>query len=98
MEPKQIEITCPCCRSRILVDTRTEQVLRTRRPEALDETGKPKVSQEDWENALGKVKDRDATRADKLDSALDREKRRPNDLDERFRQAREKLHDPEPDA
>jgi hypothetical protein len=93
MEPKQIEITCPCCQSRILLDTRTEKILRTRKPESLDEAGRPKVSSADWDSAVGTVKGREATRSDKLDSALDREKNRASELDERFRKASEKLRE-----
>jgi hypothetical protein len=94
MDPKQIEILCPCCKSRILVDVRTEQILRTRRAETLDEAGKPKVSDSDWENAFGKVRERSDT-GGKLDSALDRERRRASELEERFRKANDKLRGPE---
>lgn len=98
METKQIEIACPCCKSRILVDVRTGKLLRTLRPEELDATGKPLVGERDWDQALGRVRGRESERASKLDSALDRERERSQHLDDLFRKASEKLPDPEADA
>ena len=90
MERKQIEIDCPCCTSRILIDVRTGQILRTRRPAATGETGSEGVSQADWQDALGRVRERSSGRDDRLEQALDRERRRERDLDERFEQAKDK--------
>lgn len=97
MDAKQIEIACPCCKSRLLVDVRTGKLLRTLRPEELDATGKPVVGERDWDQALGKVRERSHQGESKLDSALDRERKRSADLDDLFRQAREKLRDPDDD-
>jgi hypothetical protein len=97
MDAKQIEIACPCCKSRLLVDVRTGKLLRTLRPEELDATGKPVVGERDWDQALGKVRERSDQGENKLDSALDRERKRSADLDDLFRQAREKLRDPDDD-
>jgi hypothetical protein len=90
MERKQIEIDCPCCSSRILVDVRTGQILRTRRPAGTDEAGRKVVSQADWQDALGRVQERTAGGEDRLEQALDRERRRDLDLDDLFRQAKDK--------
>ena len=95
MEKKQLEIDCPTCSSRILVDVRSEQVLRTRRPQELDSAGKPKVTEGDWEDALGRVQEREGRRESKLDEALEREKSKSDRLDDLFRQASEKLDDDE---
>jgi hypothetical protein len=95
MDAKQIEIACPCCKSRLLVDVRTGKLLRTLRPEELDATGKPVVGERDWDQALGKVRERSDQGESKLDSALDRERKRSADLDDLFRKAREKLRDPD---
>ena len=97
METKQIEIACPCCKSRLLVDVRTGKLLRTLRPEELDATGKPVVGERDWDQALGRVRNRESERTAKLDSALDRERERSRHLEDLFRKASEKLADPEDD-
>jgi len=91
VESKQIEIACPCCKSRLLIDVRTGQLLRTLRAEEVDEKGKPVVSERDWDDALGKVRGRQQTREGKLDEALDRERDKERRLDDLFRKAREKL-------
>jgi hypothetical protein len=95
MESKQLEIDCPHCSSRILVDVRTGQVLRTLRPEELDSAGKPVVSEADWDGALGRVQKRDATRDSRLDAALDKERERSSQLDDLFKQAKDKLSEDE---
>jgi len=91
METKQIEIACPCCKSRLLVDVRTGQLLRTLRPEEIDDKGKPVVSERDWDDALGRVQGRQQSRESKLDEALGRERDKESRLDDLFRKAREKL-------
>lgn len=91
MEIKQFEVVCPCCTSRLTIDTRTQKVLRSRPKEQVDETGKPKVDEADWGQAFGKVKAREENREDRLGSMLDQERRRPGDLEERFRAARERI-------
>jgi len=95
MDAKQIEITCPCCGSRVLVDVRTEQVLRTRPVAEPDREGRPKVGEADWDEACGRVRTREEQREDRLDSALERERERGSTLDERFRRASEKLAEEE---
>lgn len=95
MDTKQIEIACPCCNSRLLVDVRTGKLLRTLRPEELDATGKPVVGERDWDQALGRVRERTDGGENKLDSALDRERKRSSQLDDLFRKAREKMRDPD---
>ena len=91
METKQIEIACPCCKSRLLVDVRTGQLLRTLRPEEIDDKGKPVVSERDWDEALGRVEGRQQSRESKLEEALGRERDKESRLDDLFRKAREKL-------
>lgn len=91
METKQIEVVCPCCTNRLTIDLRTQQVMRHRPKEQLDETGKPKMGEADWSSALGKVKSREENRDDRLGAMLDQERRRPGDLEQRFREVRERL-------
>jgi hypothetical protein len=97
MERKQLEIACPCCKSRILLDLGTGQVLRTRRPEEYDAAGRPLVSPGDWDQALGRVQGREDQAKDKLEAALDREKRREADLEDLFKKARERAEEGEPE-
>ena len=93
METKEIEVDCPCCQQRLTIDVRTSKVLRSRPRQQVDEAGRPKVGEEDWRDAFGKVKSRDETREDLLGSMLDKERKRSADLDERFRAAKKKLDD-----
>jgi hypothetical protein len=97
METKQIEVDCPHCSSRILVDVRTGRILRTRRPGETGSDGKPVVGEADWDSAIGKVRERDETRDGKLDDALNRERERSSQLDDLFDRAREKLDDDDED-
>lgn len=91
MESKQVEITCPCCSGRLLVDVLSGKVLRGRPREVVDEQGKPVVGEADWTQAVGKVKQRLETQGDRMQQALEREKDKEARLDELFRKASEKL-------
>ena len=94
MEKKDVRVTCPCCHSRIEVDVRTGHVLRWRRPEEVDETGKPKVKEEDWDEATGRVSGRLAEARDRFEAGLAKEKSRAEELEELFRKAKAKLEKP----
>jgi len=98
MDAKEAEVECPCCGSRILFDVRTSKVVRWNRGRELDESGRPKVSEEDWASANARVKGRLDSAADKLDAGLSRERNREKDLDDLFRKASEKMKRPEEDA
>lgn len=91
MDTKQLEISCPCCNTRLSVDVRTGVVVRSRRPEERDETGKPIVREADWSNAFDKVKQRSDGAGSKLDQALQNEREKSSRLDDLFRKAKEKL-------
>lgn len=86
-EAKSIDVECPCCRSRLHIDVLTRSVLRAASPAQVDEMGKPVVSPKDWDRALGRVKERHAEGERSFDGALERERRRAEDLDELFRRA-----------
>lgn len=95
MESKQIEITCPCCASRILVDVRTGAILRTRgRDEGPGAEG-AEEGRQDWSKALGRVQKRSTEAPGKLDAALEREREKRARLDDLFLKANEKLKDKE---
>ena len=94
MSKKDLEIVCPCCDSRLLVDLLTETVLRARRPETLDETGKPTVDENDWTSAFDRVRARTHDGTSKLDDAVERERERKQSLDDRFDEARRRAEEP----
>jgi hypothetical protein len=94
MDTREIEVTCPCCQHRLSIDVRTERVMRSAGPKAVDEAGKPKLEEKDWDQAVSKVKGREGTGADKLDAFLDGERGKAKRLEDKFREAQKKLKDP----
>ena len=91
METKEVQVDCPCCRSRLAIDVRTAKVVRWSKEGELDASGKPKVRTEDWTNAADRVSSRLSTAEDLFDAGLQREKNRERDLDDLFRETSEKL-------
>ncbi|HEX6884529.1 MAG TPA: hypothetical protein VF530_14225 [Planctomycetota bacterium] len=91
METKDVNVECPCCRSRLEIDVRTGKVLRWNRATETDESGKPVVRESDWGTATERVSKRMGAAADKFDESLQREQARSRDLDELFRKANQKL-------
>ena len=98
MDKKDIELTCPCCDSRLTVDLRTGKVVRARRPEELDETGKPRVSGKDWERMNSAVQGRLESASSKFDAGLARERSKARDLDDLFKQAKKRVSRGEDDT
>ena len=88
---KEIEIDCPCCESRLLVDVRTQTVLRHVPKASLDEFGKPVQDGGRWDDANKTVQDRKSRGTDAFDAALNREKSRARDLDDLFKKAKDKV-------
>ncbi len=93
METKEVAIRCPCCDSRITVDVRTQKIVTWRRAGEVDHTGKPIVTDEDWNSAQGRVEGRLAAGEDRFDANLAREKSREKDLDDLFKKMSDKLKD-----
>ena len=90
METKQIDVTCPCCNTRLTIDVLTRAILRHAPPETVDETGKPVLDEGRWDEANRKVAGRRQASLDKFEAALGKEQRREKDLDELFEKARRK--------
>ncbi len=90
---KEIEIDCPCCDSRLLIDVRSQKVLRHVPKASLDEFGKPVQDGKRWDSAARTVTDRGLRSEDAFDSALNREKARTRDLDDLFKKAKDKVDD-----
>jgi len=91
MSAKQIDVTCPCCSTRLTVDVLTRQILRRTSPEAAQEglSGKDR-----WNSAQERVKERTKSGEDKLESALDHERGKSARFDELFQKARQKHASP----
>ena len=90
METKQIEVSCPCCSTRLAIDVRTSSVLRATQPQDVDETGKTVIDESRWDEAAGRVSSRVETGKSEFDLALDKERSRERDLDQLFEKAQEK--------
>jgi hypothetical protein len=87
MSAKQIDVTCPCCSTRLTVDVGTGQVLRRIGPETAEAGGPDK---DRWISAQERVRERTKSGEDKLASALDQERGKAARFDELFQKAREK--------
>jgi hypothetical protein len=90
MSAKEIEITCPCCQSRLSVDVLTAKVMR-------HEAGDTSAKHDTWASAQEKVRGRTASGTSKLDQALESERGKADRLDDLFRKAKDKLNKPETD-
>jgi len=94
---KEIEIECPCCEARLVVDVLTGKVIRHTEKSELDEFGKPILATDRWVTAEARIAARKATiegekaaGRDAFDAALSKEKGREKDLDDLFRRAKSK--------
>jgi hypothetical protein len=94
MTAKQIDVTCPCCSTRITVDVATAQVLRHVRPEDVDEQGRTRGGAARWDSARERVRDRSGRTDEVLDQALSDERRRRASFDDLFRAASDKARRP----
>ena len=91
MEKKQIEVDCPCCATKLTIDVLTQSVVRATAKAELDETGRPKLDEERWDKAEGRVSQRSAGAQDKLESALEAERTKEARFDDLFEKARKKV-------
>jgi hypothetical protein len=90
MSAKQVEVQCPCCSTLLVVDVRTEKVLRHSDPRQLDETGKPVLDEGRWDTANERVDKREQGGLDHFDAALGKERSREDDLGALFDKAKQK--------
>jgi len=84
---KQIDVTCPCCSTRLTVDVLTGQLLRRSTPAEAESGSQDK---ERWASAVERVRDRTKTSEDKLKSAIEHERTKADRFDSLFEKAREK--------
>ena len=87
MPKKEIDVTCPCCSSELLVDVATAKVLRSRNPK--DEDGGDKT----WGAAQGRVDGLRDRATDAFGAAVNKEESREDDLDDLFAKAKKKVDD-----
>src|SRR5262245_28527048 len=87
MSAKQIDVTCPCCSSRLTIDVLTARVMRT---EQAAQPGKEGERGDKWASAHERVQDRTRSGQDKFESGLERERTKSSRFDEMFRKAQEK--------
>ncbi len=87
MSKKEIDVSCPCCGTELLIDVATAKVLRSRNPK--DEDGGDKT----WSGAQGRVEGRSGRANDAFSAAVDREEAREADLDDLFSKAKKKVDD-----
>ena len=90
MTPKQIDVTCPCCSTRLTVDVLTGHVLRRREAEASATTPEAVAEKDRWSSAQDRVRERTKSGEDKLESALEHERGKAARFDELFKKARDK--------
>ena len=84
MSSKEIDLTCPCCAARLTVDVATGRLMRARNAAGETVSG---ASTDRWASAQEQVRQRTASGADKLESALENERGKAQRLDELFRKA-----------
>ena len=87
MGTRQNVVTCPCCESRLEVDSLTGKVVTWRKKAQVDEMGKSVVREEDWDDASGRVKDRLSSATERFEAGLAKEQNREKDSDDLFRKA-----------
>jgi hypothetical protein len=86
---QRVEVTCPCCQAKLLVDGATGLVLHT-------ETRKSSYS---FDDALQREKERKAKTDELFAKAVENEKRRQSSLEEKFQAAlrsKDELDEPPP--
>lgn len=90
MVQRDVKVVCPCCESVMEVDARVGSVIRWKRKDELDPSGKRVLRESDWDDAAGRAKDRKAGAGDRFDASLNKEKGRGQSLDDLFDQANQK--------
>ena len=89
MSEERIEVTCPCCQAKLLVDSTSGLVLHTL----------SKRSAYSFDDALQKEKDRKSKSDELFAKAIEDEKRRQVSLEEKFNAAvrsKDELEEPPP--
>ncbi|HEV8112220.1 MAG TPA: hypothetical protein VGR31_05555 [Planctomycetota bacterium] len=88
MSAKQIEVTCPCCATRLTVDVLTSKVMRQSQAPGAAPAGAE--DKDRWSSAQERVRDRTTAGEDKLKSALEYERTKGKRFDDLFDKAKDK--------
>lgn len=78
----RVDVTCPCCRTRLVVDTENGEILAQERPE--------QDVEKTFDAAMKQVHDGAGRREDAFKKALDRNRRLDDVLEKKFEEARKK--------
>jgi hypothetical protein len=85
MSQQSLEVTCPCCSKRLVVD------LSTGKAERAEAAASPADSRDPWTSAQDKVRGRTLSGTEKLENALREERGKSSKLDQLFKDAQDKL-------
>ena len=80
--PDRVEAVCPCCSTKLVVDTNSGEILSEERPKR-DHT-------KSFDDAMTQVKGGEARRKQAFDKAFDQTRRQEDLLTKKFEQARKK--------
>jgi hypothetical protein len=81
----RIDVTCPCCRTKLVVEAKSGEILSEKRPKMdADKT---------FEDAMSTVKSGAAKREDAFSKAFERTNRMDDLLEKKFEEARKKAED-----
>ncbi len=81
---KEIRVECPACDERLAIDVRSARVVAHQSPKRTDSSGRPKLTEGDWDAALSRVQNRSDRGDDLLEQALTREQGLEDKLDGLF--------------
>ena len=79
----QVDLTCPCCGTRLLADAATGEILSEERPK----------SSKTFDDAVSEVRSGSRRREDAFSKAFDRTQRLDELLEKKFEEARKKTED-----
>jgi hypothetical protein len=81
--PDQVDLTCPCCGTRLVADAATGEILSEERPK----------SAKSFEDAVSEVRSGSKRREDAFSKAFDRTQRLDELLEKKFEEAKKKTED-----
>ena len=76
--PENLDLQCPCCSTKLVVDRVTGDILHEERPKKLEAT---------WDQALKAGKDKQAAAEAMFKEGMDREQRADEILEKKFKEA-----------
>jgi hypothetical protein len=80
--PDRVEILCPCCKTKLVVDVETSEILSEERPQ--------QDTEKSFEDAVTKMRGGAKKREEAFDKAFDKTKKLDDLLNKKFEEARKK--------